>query len=117
MKTMLFVVLAAVLLSLPAAAEKPVVKPYAAGTPSGGGIPLWKPGEKFVAIAGGACSGTCPGYELYVFYDGRLIFVGKKFTGKSGVVRKQMTPDVYAELVTFVVRSGVLDTDLKRGTC
>src|SRR4051812_17645507 len=112
----ILVALAALVLALPAAAEKPVTKPYAAGSPSGG-IPLWSPGDKFVAIAGGACSGTCPVYELYVFADGRVIFVGKKFTGKTGVVRKQMTPDVYAELSTLVVRSGVLETDLKRGTC
>jgi hypothetical protein len=117
MKTQLFAAaLTALVLSFPSAAEKPVTKPYAAGSPSGG-IPMWSPGDKFVAIAGGACSGTCPVYELYVFDDGRVIFVGKKYTGKSGVVRKQMTPDVYAELVTFVVRSGVLETDLKRGTC
>jgi hypothetical protein len=46
-----------------------------------------------------------------------VVFVGRKFTGKSGVVKKQMTPEVYAELVTFVVHSQVLDTDIKRGTC
>ena len=44
---------AATLLSVPAAAEKPEVRPYAAGSPSGG-IPQWNPGDKFVAIAGGA---------------------------------------------------------------
>jgi hypothetical protein len=108
--------LAATLLAVPTLAEKPVDKPYAAGSPSGG-IPLWNPGERFVAVAGGACSGTCPVYELYVFDDGRVVFVGRKFTGKSGVVKKQMTPEVYAELVTFVVHSQVLDTDIKRGTC
>jgi hypothetical protein len=112
------VALAATLLCGPAAAEKPQVRPYAAGSPSGG-IPLWNPGDKFVAIAGGACAGTCPVYELYVFSDGRVIFVGKKFTGKTGVWKKQMEPDVYAELLAAVVRSGVLDPDtrIKRGTC
>src|SRR5690349_17252962 len=109
--TLIAAALAALVLSLPAAAEKPVTKPYAAGSFSGG-IPQWNPGDKFVAIAGGPCSGTCPVYELFVFNDGRVVFVGKKFTGKTGVVRKQMTPDVYAELVTFVVHSGVLETDL-----
>jgi len=108
--------LAATLLAVPTLAEKPVDKPYAAGSPSGG-IPLWNPGDKFVAVAGGACSGTCPVYELYVFDDGRVVFLGRKFTGKTGVVKKQMTPEVYAELVTFVVHSEVLDKDIKRGTC
>ena len=70
-----------------------------------------------VAIAGGACSGTCPVYELFVFNDGRVVFLGKKYTGKSGVWKKQMQPNVYAELVTLVVHTGVLETDLKRGTC
>jgi hypothetical protein len=110
------ILLLAVLLAVPALAEKPVTKPYAAGAPNGG-IPMWNPGDKFVAIAGGACAGSCPVYELYVFSDGRVIFVGKKFTGRTGVNRKQMTPEVYAELVTFVVHSGVLETDMKRGTC
>src|SRR6185503_1297034 len=90
--------LTAACLSVPALAEKPEVRPYAAGSPSGG-IPQWNPGEKFVAIAGGACSGTCPVYELYVFSDGRVIFVGKKYTGKSGIWKKQMDPNVYAELL------------------
>ncbi len=81
--------LAAILLAVPGSAEKPQVRPYAAGSPSGG-IPLWNPGEKFVAIAGGACSGTCPVYELYVFDDGRVMFLGKKYTGKTGVWKKQM---------------------------
>src|SRR4051812_2669993 len=93
--------LVALALALPAAAEKPEVRPYAAGSPSGG-IPQWNPGEKFVAIAGGACAGTCPVYELYVFDDGRVIFVGKKYTGKSGVWKKQMEPNVYAELLATV---------------
>lgn len=108
--------LMAILLAVPAAAEKPQIKPYAAGSPSGG-IPVWNPGEKFVAIAGGACQGTCPVYELYVFDDGRVIFLGKKYTGKTGRWKKQMDPQVYAELLTTVVRSQVLETDLKRGTC
>jgi Domain of unknown function (DUF6438) len=96
--------------------QKPIDKPYAAGAPSGG-IPLWKPGEKFVGIAGGACLGTCPVYELYVFDDGRVIFSGKKFTGKTGVFNKQMEASVYAELLTTIVRTRVLDDGLKRGTC
>jgi hypothetical protein len=114
----ILVALTTTLLAVPALAEKPEVRPYAAGSPSGG-IPQWNPGEKFVAIAGGACSGTCPVYELYVFSDGRVIFVGKKYTGKSGIWKKQMDPNVYAELLATVVRTGVLDPEvkIKRGTC
>ena len=98
------------------AEQKPMEKPYAAGSPSGG-IPLWKPGDKFVGIAGGACLGTCPVYELYVFDDGRVIFSGKKFTGKSGVWNKQVDRSAYAELLATIVRTGVLDESIKRGTC
>jgi hypothetical protein len=117
MKTLLFAAaLTATIFAAPALAEKPQVRPYAAGSLSGG-IPLWNPGEKFVAIAGGACQGTCPVYELYVFDDGRVIFVGRKHTGKTGVWKKQMDPNVYAEALTSVVRSGVLESDIKRGTC
>jgi hypothetical protein len=109
--------LAATLLAVPASAEKPQVRPYAAGSLSGG-IPLWNPGDKFVAIAGGTCSGNCPVYELFVFDDGRIVFLGKKNTGKTGVWKKQMEPTVYRELLTTVVRTGVLDDEeIKRGTC
>ncbi len=108
--------LVALVFSAAAHAEKPVDRPYAAGSPSGG-IPLWNPGEKFVAIAGGACSGTCPVYELYVFDDGRVIFSGKKYTGRTGIHRKQIARDAYAELLTYIVRTGVMETDVKRGTC
>jgi len=95
---------------------KPVDKPYAAGSPSGG-IPLWKPGEKFVGVAAGACLGTCPIYELYVFDDGRVVFLGKKYTGKSGVFNKQVEKSVYGELLATIVRTGVLDDSIKRGSC
>jgi hypothetical protein len=103
-------------IAVPAAAEKPQVRPYAAGSLSGG-IPLWNPGDKFVAIAGGQCSGTCPVYELYVFDDGRVIFSGRKNTRQVGTARKQVGAEAYAELLTTVIRSQVLEKDLKRGTC
>ena len=99
-----------------ALAEKPVVKPYAAGAPYGG-IPLWNPGEKFIGVSGGTCSGNCPVYELYLFDDGRVVFNGRKGTRKVGVWNKQVSPDVYAELLTTIVRTKVLDEEIKRGTC
>ena len=108
--------LAAMLLTLPALAEKPQLRPYAAGSPSGG-IPLWNPGEKFVAIAGGACSGNCPVYELYVFDDGRVTFLGRKDTGKTGVWKKQVDAQAYAELLTIIIRLKAFDEKLKRGAC
>ncbi|HEU4591375.1 MAG TPA: DUF6438 domain-containing protein [Steroidobacteraceae bacterium] len=112
------VLMLSALLALPAAAEKPQVRPYAAGSLVGG-IPQWNPGDKFVAIAGGSCSGNCPEYELYVFDDGRVTFVGRKNTGKTGVWKKQVDAQAYGELLTLIVRTGVLDpeTRIKRGTC
>jgi len=107
--------LATLVLALPAFAEKPQVRPYAAGAINGG-IPLWNPSEKFVAIASGSCSGSCPVYELFVFEDGRVIFAGRKDT-KIGVFRKTVTQDAYAELLTTIIRTKVLDQDIKRGTC
>ena len=99
-----------------ALAEKPVVKPYAAGAPYGG-IPLWNPGEQFIGVSGGTCSGNCPVYELYLFDDGRVVFNGRKGTRKVGVWNKKVSPDVYAELLTTIVRTKVLDEEIKRGTC
>lgn len=100
----------------PAHAEKPQVRSYAAGAPSGG-IPQWNPGEKFVAVYSGTCAGSCPVYELYVFNDGRVIFVGKKDTGKPGVSRKKVSPEAYNELLRTIVRHQVLEKEIKRGTC
>ncbi|HEU5137543.1 MAG TPA: DUF6438 domain-containing protein [Steroidobacteraceae bacterium] len=99
-----------------ALADKPVVKPYAAGAPFGG-IPLWNPGEKFIGVSGGACSGNCPVYELYLFEDGRVVFSGRKNTSKVGVWNKKVAPEVYAEVLTTIVRTKVLDESIKRGTC
>ena len=112
------VVLAAAILAFTgiALAEKPVVKPYAAGSPYGG-IPLWNPGEKFIGVSGGTCSGTCPVYELYLFEDGRVVFNGRKETSKVGVWKKQVDPEVYAELLTMIVKTRVLDEEIKRGKC
>jgi hypothetical protein len=97
-------------------ADKPETKPYAAGAPFGG-LPIWEPGDRFVAISGGQCSGTCPVYELYVFDDGRVVFSGRKDTAKAGVWNKKVAPTVYAELLATLVRTKVLDDDIKRKTC
>jgi uncharacterized protein DUF6438 len=99
-----------------ALAEKPELKPYAAGAPFGG-IPIWSPGEKFVAVSAGSCSGNCPVYELYVFDDGRVVFNGRKGTSKVGLWNKKVAPDVYADLLTTLVRTKVLDEEIKRKTC
>jgi hypothetical protein len=117
MKTIL-AVLALAALALPGAAlaEKPLVKPYAGAAPYGG-IPIWSPGENFIGISGSSCNGTCPVYELYLFEDGRVVFNGRKDTRKVGVWNKKVAPDVYAELLTTIVRTKVLDEEIKRGTC
>jgi hypothetical protein len=116
MKTRLL--LLALVLSFPglALADKPVLKPYAAGAPYGG-IPLWSPGDKFIGVSSGTCSGNCPVYELYLFDDGRVVFNGRKGTRKTGVWNKKVAPDVYADLLTTIVRTKVLDEEIKRGTC
>ena len=99
-----------------ALAEKPKVKPYAAGAPYGG-VPLWNPGDRFLGVSGGACSGTCPIYELYLFDDGRVVFNGRKDTSKVGVRNKTVGPEVYAEMLTMFVKTKVLDKEIKRRTC
>ena len=100
----------------PAFADKPVEKPYAAAAPFGG-VPLWEPGDQFVGISGGSCNGSCPVYELYVFADGRVVFSGRKDTVKSGVWKKNVSPAAYAELVSMITRTKVLDEEIKRKTC
>src|SRR5690242_62731 len=97
---------AALLFATLAQADKPVEKPYAASAPFGG-IPLWEPGDKFVGISGGSCSGSCPQYELYVFDDGRVVFSGRKDTAKTGIWKKQVAPEAYAELLAMIVRTKV----------
>jgi hypothetical protein len=117
MKTLLKTVLAAVVLSSPVMAKETARElPYAAGNPSGG-VPLWNPGDKFVAVSGGACAGSCPVYDLYVFSDGRVIFVGREQTARKGVLKKEISPDVYTSLLTLIVRTDVLDKKIKRGSC
>ena len=108
--------LAAVMFTGLALADKPQDKPYAAGSPFGG-LPLWEPGDKFIGISGGSCNGTCPVYELYVFDDGRVVYSGRKDTSRLGVFRKKVAPEVYAELLTMIVRTKVLDDEIKRRTC
>ena len=90
--------------------------PYAAGNPSGG-VPVWNPGDKFVAVSGGSCSGSCPVYDVYVFSDGRVTFIGRELTAKKGSFTKQMDPSVYTELLTLVVRTQVMEKKIKRGSC
>ena len=117
MKTRLVVLaLAALAFAGIAQAEKPKVKPYAGAAPYGG-IPLWKPGDQFIGVSGGTCRGTCPVYELYLFDDGRVVFNGRQDTRKVGVWHKQVTPEVYAELLSMIVKTRVLDEEVKRGTC
>lgn len=118
MKTrILGALLAAVVFSASAIAKEEARElPYAAGNPNGG-VPLWNPGDKFVAVSGGACSGSCPVYDLYVFSDGRVTFVGRELTGRKGVSTKTIDPQTYTSLLTLIVRSDVLDKKIKRGSC
>ena len=116
MKAWIVALILACALPIAAWADKPENKPYAAGAPFGG-LPIWEPGDRFVAISGGQCSGTCPVYELYVFDDGRVVFSGRKDTAKTGVWNKKVAPTVYAELLATIVRTKVLDEDIKRKTC
>jgi hypothetical protein len=116
MKTSVIGALAAVLFASLALAEKPEDKPYAAGAPFGG-IPQWEPGDTFVGISSGSCRGSCAVYELYVFSDGRVVYVGRKDVGRTGVLRKQVAPEVYGELLAMIVRTKVLDEEIKRKNC
>ena len=115
-KAIFLAAMAALMFTGPVLAEKPQIKPYAAGAPYGG-IPPWNPGDKFVGISGGSCNGTCPVYELYLFEDGRVVFVGRKDASKPGVWKKTVRPDAYAEIVATIVRTQVLDKEIKRRTC
>jgi hypothetical protein len=115
-KGLVFFALATLAITGLALAEKPKVKPYAAGAPYGG-IPIWSPGDKFVGVSGSTCSGTCPVYELYVFDDGRVVFNGRKDTSKVGIWNRKVSPEVYAELLTTLVKTQVLDREIKRRTC
>jgi hypothetical protein len=108
--------IALLMLSGLALADKPQDKPYAAGAPFGG-LPLWEPGDKFVGISSGSCSGSCAVYELYVFENGRVVYSGRKDVGRMGVHEKQVAPEVYAELLTMIVRTKVLDAEIKRKSC
>ena len=94
----------------------PLDVPYAASSPSGG-VPPWEPGEKFVGISAGSCGGTCPVYELYVFSDGRVIFIGKEYTGRKGRATKNVDRSVYQNIAVLIAKTGVLDGELKAGTC
>ena len=116
MKTRLIGALVAILITNLALAAKPEDKPYAAAAPFGG-IPQWEPGDTFVGISSGTCQGSCAVYELYVFNDGRVVFVGRKDVGRTGVARKQVAPQVYAELLAMIVRTKVLDGEIKRKNC
>lgn len=118
MKTrILGILLVAVVLSNPLGAKEVARElPYAAGNPNGG-LPLWNPGDKFVAVSGGSCSGSCPVYDLYVFSDGRVIFVGRDQTARKGIMNKTIDPSIYASLLTLIVNTDVLDKKIKRGSC
>ena len=59
MKTRIVGMLLAAIVLTGSAGAKEVARelPYAAGNPNGG-LPLWNPGDKFVAVSGGSCSGS-----------------------------------------------------------
>ncbi len=118
MKTRIIgMLLAAMALSAGAVAKDEARElPYAAGNPKGG-VPLWSPGDKFVGVRVRACSGSCPVYDLYVFSDGRVIFVGRDQTARKGVMNKTIDPSIYASLLTLIVNTDVLDKKIKRGSC
>ena len=52
-----------------------------------------------------------------MFDDGRVVFNGRKDTSKVGVWNKKVEPEVYAELLTMIVKTRVLEKEIKRKTC
>lgn len=61
-------------------------------------LPMAAPGESFVALSGGACLGPCPVYQIFVFESGRVVFIGKQYTAKLGVIERQTTTAAYYDL-------------------
>ena len=52
-----------------------------------------------------------------MFADGRVVFSGRKDTAKTGTWNKTVDANVYTELLNMIVRTKVLDEDIKRKTC
>ena len=100
-----------------ALAEKPRVKPYAAGAPYGG-IPLWKPGEKFIGVSGGSVhAAPAPSTSSIYSTMGAWCSTAARTRARSASGTRQVEPEVYAELLTMLVKTKVLDEEIKRRTC
>jgi hypothetical protein len=52
----------------------------------------------YIARSGGACLGSCPTYDVYVFSDGRVIFRGNGFTAAIGLRTKRIRPAQFQTL-------------------
>ena len=61
-----------------------------------------KENSLLVSLERTSCEGICPVYSLAVFADGKIIFIGKKFTDVQGVrefkISQKSVDAIYAEL-------------------
>jgi len=67
--------------------------------------PLVKPGDVYIARRGGACLGSCPDYDVYIFKDGRVAFRGNRFTAADGLRTKRIRRDQFQKLQAAIQES------------
>lgn len=78
------------------------------------------PEDMVITLERGSCFGACPVYELVIFSDGMVVYIGKINVKKLGVVRSHISQEKLKELLSafeevnfFSLRDnyGVLERD------
>jgi hypothetical protein len=70
--------------------------------------------DTYVALSAYGCYGTCPIFDLYVFPNGKLVFRGHKFTPKTGMFYRTVSPQTYERIRSFLEKHEVFK---ERGEC
>ncbi len=88
----------------------------AAGTQQWTGARLYNPsftsaGSAVVTIDRGACFGTCPMYQLVIYEDGTVVFMGIRFVGATGINIGQIEPEEVTALVESITEQGYFELD------
>jgi hypothetical protein len=73
--------------------------------------------EGYVSLRGGQCLGPCPGYDVFIFSDGHVIFRGYFHTVMKGTRVTRIPKARYAELLQTLEEKRFFDADRDHGEC
>lgn len=71
--------------------------------------------DTLIVLQRGACEQRCAVYRIAIFADGTVIYEGRYFVRRSGLIKSGISPEVLAKLVSDLEASGFFQLESNYG--